>query len=114
MKKDTNAERNIDVAFDLIRAVIENPDDFPDNFVAIPLDPELLQKLFSRERVRLLRTVQRKGPFTSLDALTKELGRNKTRVSRDVSILEAAGLIQVKKKGRTITLSAEKKPVLLA
>jgi predicted transcriptional regulator len=55
-------------------------------------DPEELLELLSAERVRLLRRV--KGQAQQISTLATDLKRDKRAVSRDVSLLENAGLLK--------------------
>jgi predicted transcriptional regulator len=55
-------------------------------------DPEDLLEVLTSERVRLLRKV--KGESLQISALASGLKRNVRAVSRDVSLLEKAGLVR--------------------
>jgi predicted transcriptional regulator len=57
-------------------------------------DPAELLKILSSERVRLLRRV--KGESQQVSALATGLGRDVRAVSRDVSLLEKAGLLRTR------------------
>jgi predicted transcriptional regulator len=107
-------ERNIERAFDLVREVADHPDRFPDQFVAIPLDPETLARLFSKERLRLLRVLRDAGPFESIGALADALERDQTRVSRDLVELVHAGLARIERRGKTKIVKASDRAIVLA
>jgi predicted transcriptional regulator len=57
-------------------------------------DPAELLKILSSERVRLLRQV--KGESLQVSVLAAGLGRDVRAVSRDVSLLEKAGLLRTR------------------
>lgn len=110
MKKTDSA---IERAFKLIRAVAADPDRYPDRFIAIPLDPELTPRLLTPERLRLLKMVRDKGPFSSLNELAHRLDREQSRVSRDVSDLVTMGLLRTKRHGKSKSVEAPKRPIVL-
>lgn len=100
-------------AFDFFDEVIKNPDAYPDSFVAIPRDPDLIAKLLSRERTKILDYLEKNGPLESLQMLADALGRDKGAVSRDVGSLAAVGLVNVSKNGRRKRLNATRRPILV-
>jgi predicted transcriptional regulator len=59
-------------------------------------DPEDLVEVLTSERVRLLRSI--KGESQHISALATGLKRNVRAVSRDVSLLEKAGLLRTSYK----------------
>jgi predicted transcriptional regulator len=105
-------EKNIKRAFELTRRVAAQPDIFPDRFIAIPLDPELTSVL-SRERIRLLNLLREKGSFDSVNQLAKELGREQSRVSRDLAELVHFGLIEIEREGKSKVIRAQDAPIIL-
>ena len=108
------AERNLRKTRELARRVAADPDAFPDDFIAIPLDPEIISRVFSPERVRLLKELREEGPFASVNELAEALGREQSRVSRDLNELMSAGLVETERKGKSKRVSAPDKPILLA
>lgn len=107
-------ERNLRRASALARDVIAHPEQYPDRFVAIPLEPDPVASLLSRERLRLLRELRDEGPYDSVGALAKALGREATRVSRDVAVLSAVGLVLVERRGKAKRVRAVNRPIILA
>ncbi|MBI4393313.1 MAG: hypothetical protein HY556_05885 [Euryarchaeota archaeon] len=106
-------DRNLRRAFALTGDVIKNPDKYPDDFLAIPLDPDLLARTFSKERVRLLNRLRERDGFDSVKALAKSLGRDTGRVSRDMTLLEELGLVILERKGKAKRVRATKRPIIL-
>lgn len=106
--------RNIRRAFALVEDVIAHPEAYPEKFIAIPLDDEVLSRLLSRERLRLLRVLRDEGPFDSVNALAAELGRAQSRVSRDLADLQVAGLVSVERRGKSKRVRATDRPIVLA
>jgi len=64
------------------------------------LTPEEFSKVFSPERLRLLKLV-RKRPELAISEISKNLGRRREAVSRDIRFFEGLGLIELQKQSRT-------------
>lgn len=111
--KAPTPEENIDAAFDLARAILANPDAYPDDFIVLPLDPDLIAKVLSPERIRLLHELRSDGPYDSVNDLAEALGRDQSRVSRDVAGLAEMGLVKTERDGKSKRVSAPKKPIWL-
>lgn len=105
--------RNLDRLGVFTRELIRNPDKYPDDFVAIPLDDDLVPSILSPERIRLIRRLRDHGPYKSVSALARSLKRDQGRVSRDLSYLAGSGLVIVERKGKRKIVRAPKKPILL-
>ncbi len=86
--------------------VFENPNAFPDNTVIFTWDEKELSRLFTKERLRLIKTIREKKPKT-IKKLAEKLDRKLSAVSRDLSILEGLGVIKLEKKGRKV------KPIII-
>lgn len=110
----TYAKDRIHDATDFIRRVVDHPEAFPERFVSIPMDPDLIARVLSREKSRLVRHLQEHGAVDSLHALAAALGRNYPSVSRDVSALVEAGLLTTERHGRTKRIIATGRPVIVA
>lgn len=107
-------EDHIRGAFDLARRVAEHPEEYPKHFVVVPLDPDILKEVLSEERLRMLRAVREEGPFESVNALAARLGRDQSRVSRDLRRLADAGLVVTERTGRAKRVAASDREILLA
>lgn len=105
--------RNLDRLGAFTRDVIRNPDKYPDDFVAIPLDDELVSSVLSPMRIRLLRKLRDHGPYKSVSALAKSLRRDQGRVSRDLHYLAGSGLVIIERKGKSKVVRAPDKPIIL-
>lgn len=81
----------------LDQEIMKNPSKFEDNTIFF-VSPELFPKIFSRERIRLIRALEKK-PET-INELAKMLGRPREAVSRDLNYLVSLNLIQLKKRGK--------------
>jgi DNA-binding transcriptional ArsR family regulator len=99
--------------FELLRESIAHPERFPDDFIAIPLDEEHFAAVFSRERIRLLRTLRDEGPFDSVGAVAEALERGPSRVSRDLASLEGLGLVFLMREGKKKRVRAADRPIVL-
>jgi predicted transcriptional regulator len=113
MRKDKDFGKWVDDAFDLARHVIENDELYPDRFVAIPASSPLVPTLFSAERRRLLMELKEHGEHDSIGDLAACVGRDATRVSRDLQILIKVGLVETKKHGKTKSVRATGRPVII-
>jgi predicted transcriptional regulator len=111
---DEDVEDNLEQAFDLAHEVIEDPDGYPDEFVAFHLGDETLLRILTRERLRLLRMVRDEGPFESIAELARTLDRDPSRVGRDLSWLAETGLVRLEKRGRSKTVEGTDRKILLA
>ncbi len=66
---------------------------------AIVMTPETFNKVFSPERVKLLRTVY-KGGVKNIYQLAKEMGKPYEVVYRNVRYLEGVGVLKVEEKNK--------------
>lgn len=100
-------------ATDFVRIVIKDPGSYPDSFISLPMDPDLIASVLSRERTRLVQYLERHGPAGSVHALADALGRNYASVSRDLGVLIDIGLVESRLQGKTKRLTATRRPVLI-
>lgn len=107
------AETNIRKAFQIMREIAANPDSYPDKFVAVPLEPDIVASIFTPERIRLLMLVREEGPYESLDALARAVHRDGAAVSRDLRILTEAGLVASRRRGRSKQIHGTRRPIVL-
>lgn len=104
---------NIRSATDFIRAVVKDPAAYPDNFISLPMDPELIATVLSRERTRLVQYLQQHGPQNSVHRLADALHRNYASVSRDLGVLVDLGLVSTEKRGKAKEIQATGRPILI-
>ena len=118
MEADTEAgliEQNLELARQIIHAALDDPDVFPDDLLVIPMN--LLagsDGLLTPARFEVLLKVREHGSFDRLQDLADSLGRGKHRVSKDIDALTALGLIRKERRGRTLRLTADNRPILLS
>lgn len=104
---------SIKSATDFIRAVAKDPGSYPENFISLPMDPDLIASVLSRERTRLVQYLLKHGPTGSVHALADALDRNYASVSRDLGVLIDMGLVASEKHGKNKELRATGRPVLI-
>lgn len=107
-------EDHIRHAFELARRVAEEPEQFPEHFVVVPLDPDVLKSVLSEERIRMLHAIREDGPFESVNELAGFLERDQSRVSRDLRTLVEAGLVITERVGKAKRVTASDREILLA
>ncbi len=100
-------------ATDFIRAFVKNPSAYPDTFISLPMDPELIATVLSRQRTRLVQYLQQHGPLDSVHRLADALHRNYASVSRDLGVLIDLGLVSAEKRGRTKEIHATGRPIII-
>jgi len=93
--------RRIDAAFDFIERVLEHPERFPDESVLFLIDPQEIASIVTKERLHLLRELQRKE-YPSLVDLARSLGRDVSRVRKDLLTLERFNLVRSTKVGNRV------------
>lgn len=99
--------------YDLTKDLLEYTERYPDFFVSMPLDPDLIPKILSRERIRLMKEVLDAGEFASVQELAERLGRDPTRVGRDLKDLEVRGLLALEREGKRKRIRARPVPIIL-
>lgn len=99
--EDTEMRRRIDTAFEFLERVAEHPDRFPDEAVLFLMDPGEVASAVTKERLRLLRELEAKD-YPSLMALARALGRDVSRVRKDLLALERLGLVGFSRSGNRL------------
>lgn len=100
-------------ALDFAAKVMQHPETYPDSFVSIPRDAELIRRLLSPERNRILDYLEQHGPVGSLQSLADGLHRDKGAVSRDLVLLIEVGLVEARREGRHKRLRATGRPIII-
>ena len=98
---DTEIRRRIDIAFEFIERVAEHPDRFPDEAVLFLSDPAEVASAITKERLRILRELGARN-YPSLVALARALGRDVSRVRKDLVVLERLDLVGFSKSGNRL------------
>ena len=94
-----------------IKKIFENPKEakkMPNNILYVR-DAKQLASILSSERLSLLLNLYKENMDVSTTA--KKLGRKQEAISRDASILEAAGIITKTKKGKNVYLKPKIKKI---
>lgn len=86
--------------------VKEDPDSVPDKTVVFTWPEAELAEVFTKERLRLFRKVKERT-YSSIKELAKKLGRDESRVRKDLKILEEYGLVELARKGRNIEVKSD-------
>ncbi len=98
---DSEMRRRIDTAFEFLERVAEHPDRFPDEAVLFLMDPGEIASALTKERLRILRELEARA-YPSLTALAQSLGRDVSRLRKDVMALERLGLVAFSKSGNRL------------
>lgn len=93
-----------------LRHWLDDPDAYPDDFISIHI--ELVPKVLTPNRTRLLAELQRHGPADSVEDLARRLGRNYASVSRDVGYL-AGVFLDVDQIGHRKQVRASPRPIII-
>ena len=91
---------------------LRKPDRYPDRLAVFALEDEELHRIFSRERLRLLKALKEKE-FASVVELSDYLGRDKGAVDRDLKILEEYGLVKRVREGKKVRPVVDKEGIYL-
>jgi len=98
---DSEMRRKIDTAFEFLGRVADHPDRFPDQAVLFLMDPGEIASALTKERLRILRELEARV-YPSLTALAQSLGRDVSRLRKDVMALERLGLVAFSKSGNRL------------
>ena len=98
---DTEMRRRIDTAFEFLVRVADHPERFPDEAVLFLMDPGEIASALTKERLRILRQLEARA-YPSLTALALSLGRDVSRLRKDVMALERLGLVAFSKSGNRL------------
>ncbi len=94
-------QRRIDAAFDFITRVLEHPERYPDEAILFLMDPAEIASVVTKERLRILRELEGKD-YASIADLARSLGRNVSRVRKDLLMLERFDLVRFSKTGNRV------------
>lgn len=108
-KKDLDEE--IEQLNQLIDDVVEGKIDIPDDSIII--SPRILLQIISDKKIDLIEFIKNMDPKSSQE-IAIATKRKKQAVSRDLKVLEKAGILELKKEGRNIIPKMKKKYLLVA
>lgn len=94
-------QRRIDAAFDFIDRVLKHPERYPDEAILFLMDPAEIASVVTKERLRILRELEGKD-YASIADLARSLGRNVSRVRKDLLMLERFNLVRFSKTGNRV------------
>lgn len=114
MARKKKHEDLIDAAFRFSEHVVEEFDQYPDEFIAIPMTSRLAGQLFTEARRQLLEELRSHGEHESVAALAACVDRDASRVGRDLKPLIDVGLVRAKPFGKSKHLSLTNRPVILS
>lgn len=103
--EDFEMRRRIDTAFAFLNRVADRPDRFPDEAVLFLMDPGEVASAVTRERLRLLRELEARD-YPSMMALARALGRDVSRVRKDLLTLERLDLVRFSRSGNRLRARA--------
>lgn len=104
-----------DAAMAFLEGFFDHPErlrKMPKKTLILPITDDETAQIFTRERIRIMRTIDRKKP-RSMRALAKELNRELSAVGRDMQILEAAGIVKRERMGKEVRPILEKHVLIL-
>jgi|SRR3990170_1721297 len=101
MPDEKEMRRRIDQAFAFVERVLEHPDRYPDEAILFLLDPAEIASVVTKERLRLLRELSG-GDRPSIFDLARSLGRDVSRVRKDLLALERLDLVTFTKSGNRV------------
>lgn len=85
----------------------------PDGAILVPLRHDVLTRVFTIQRIRLLQHLRDHGTVGSLDELAKALGRHASHVSVDVRYLTGLGLVATRRRGHAKEIAATGRPIVI-
>src|SRR5256714_9690598 len=98
---DSEMRRRIDTAFEFLRRIAEHRDRFPDQAVLFLMVTGEIASALTKERLRILRELEARA-YPSLTALALSLGRDVSRLRKDVMALERLGLVACSRSGNRL------------
>ncbi|MFH1751613.1 MAG: hypothetical protein ABH821_01595 [archaeon] len=105
-----------DERWDAIKAYLdkvwENPEKYPNNALLLSLSEEEVTQLFTKKRLELINVIKAKKPKTVTD-LSNLVHRKLSAVLRDLELMEKLNIVELQRKGRTVTPIVQKKVLIL-
>lgn len=101
MHDEKEMQRRIDEAFAFVDRVARQPDRYPNEAILFLLDPAEIASAVTKERLRLLRELSARD-YPSIFDLARTLGRDVSRVRKDLIALERLDLVTFAKSGNRI------------
>lgn len=99
MKGEDRRREMMELFWGMIEEAMERPELYPDHLTVIALSDVFKAQLFTPRRLQLIKTLQM-GPAASISELAKRVKRPIASVSRDLKVLHAYGLVELRRSGR--------------
>lgn len=95
-----------------LNKVWKEPDKFPDKGLLLSMSDEEITKIFTKERLRLIRLIQEKKPKNATE-LSRLVERRLSAVIRDLELLESFHIVELQKQGKNIVPQVKKEILIL-
>ncbi len=95
-----------------LNKVWKNPGKYPDKGLLLSLSDKEVTKIFTKERLKLVRLIQDRKPKNATE-LSGLAGRRLSAVIRDLEILEKFHIVELQKKGKSIVPIVKKEILIL-
>jgi len=99
MKGEDKRREMMELFWGMIEEAVERPELYPDRLTVIALSDVFKARLFTPGRLQLIKALQMR-PSTSISELAKRVKRPIASVSRDLKVLRAYGLVELRRSGR--------------
>ena len=115
MDRKQVADKALDLAEQHMQAILANPAGAPDKVTIIPITKMLGgPDGLTPARIALFIEIRSHGIYAQIQDLADAMGRDKHAVSKDVDVLVHHGLVHKHKKGRSVSIEADARPIILA
>ena len=95
-----------------LNKVWKEPGKYPDNGLLLSLSDEEITRIFTKERLKLVRLIQDKKPKNAT-GLSELAERRLSAVIRDLKLLEQFHIVELQKKGKNIVPTVKKEILIL-
>ncbi len=113
MLQAERSERNMKIARALASKVFTEPDDYPENLVLLEIESGVAERMFTRERLEIIRTLRLDGPCASMEELAARVGREPEEMTLDLLDLDMIGLIEIAEIGKRMRIRAPECPIII-
>lgn len=115
MDRTQVADKALDLAEQHMQAILADPAGAPDKVTILPIATMLGGPGgLTPARIALLIEIRSHGTYERMQSLAEAMGRDKHAVSKDVDVLVHHGLVHKQRKGRTVAIEADRRPIILA
>lgn len=115
MDRKQVANHALDIAEKAMQQLLADPSGAPDKLTIIPMTTLMGGKDgLTPSRIALFIEIRAHGVYQRVQELADAVGRDKYAVSKDVDVLALHGLVHKHKRGRTVAIEADTRPIVLA